>query len=96
MATYIYSKWINSTQEYPIEFYSELDAFRNETRKVEVFRNGKLGYASKSISKFGTKLGIIPVPSMMEIKMQHEFNTKEICKEEFEDIWKKATAKEQK
>lgn len=96
MTTYIYSKWNNSPAGCPVEFYSELDNLRNEIRKVEVFRSGKFGYASKSTSKFGTRLGIIPVPSMMEIKMQHEFNSRNISKEEFEIIWRQATEKERK
>ncbi len=92
MTTYIYSKWPNNSPEYPVEFFSELDEFRNETRKIEVFSDGRIGYASNTKNKYGTILGIIPVPSMNEIKSQLEFESREITKEEFEQKWLKATS----
>lgn len=91
MKTYIYSKWINSPADSPIEFYSEIDAGRFEVRKVEVFIGGRMGYASKSICTGDTKLGIVPVPTVIEIDMQSEFIARTISKQEFEEIWKKAT-----
>ncbi|WP_444994231.1 DUF6881 domain-containing protein [Aliikangiella sp. IMCC44359] len=91
MTTYIYSKWKNNPIEMPVEFYSELDMSRYEVRKVEVFKSGRLTYASKSKSTGETRLGITPVPSIAEIKTQVEFEIKEISKQDFENIWQKAT-----
>jgi hypothetical protein len=93
MSTYIYSKWKNSPAGSPIEFYSELDGARFETRKVEVFSNGKLGYASKIKVTDGTRLGITAVPSVSEIRSQPEFEVKEISKQIFETKWQEATKK---
>lgn len=90
MSTYIYSKWLNNPNDVPHEFYSELDGFRNEVRKIEIFHDGSIGYASQSISTHGTMLGIEPVPSLSEIQSQWEFDTKEITREAFEDKWKEA------
>jgi len=50
MPSYIYSKWHDSPEDSPVEFYSELDDDRFETRKVEVFKDGSLGFASEKAS----------------------------------------------
>lgn len=91
MSTYIYSKWKNSPAGSPVEFYSELDQHRYETRKIEVFANGKFGYASKIKATQETRLGITPVPVLSEIRSMPEFDIKEITKQEFEAKWKLAT-----
>ncbi|GAA6167315.1 DUF6881 domain-containing protein [Sessilibacter corallicola] len=91
MSTYIYSKWKNSPAGSPVEFYSELDSARYETRKVEIFQNGKICYASKAKSTGETRLGITPVPPIAEIMSQPEFDIKTITKQEFENMWQQAT-----
>ncbi len=93
MSTYIYSKWNNSPAGSPVEFYSELDPNRYETRKIEVFANGHLGFASVIKATEGTRLGITPVPQISEIRSQHEFDIKEIRKKDFEAKWLEATKK---
>lgn len=87
MASYIYSKWINNPSDCPAEFYSELDSKRLETRKIEIFKNGKVGFASSNKATKGTRLGIEPVPSINEIRSQAEFEVKEISKAEFDAKW---------
>jgi hypothetical protein len=42
----------------PVVLYSELDDNRFEVRKVEVFRDGRLGYADAVRSSGGTGLGL--------------------------------------
>lgn len=91
MATYIYSKWKNSPAGCPDEFYSEIDETHHETRKVEVFKGGRLGYASKMKSTPNTRLGIEPVPSMVKIQAQPEFEIKVITEKDFESMWLTAT-----
>jgi hypothetical protein len=44
--TYIKVGWKHGHHDYPVILYSELDARRFEVRKVEVFRNGRCGWAS--------------------------------------------------
>jgi hypothetical protein len=92
MSTYLYSKWKNAPVNRPAEYYSELDESRWETRKVEVFRDGRLGFASAMESTPDTELGIVPVPSLAEIESQLEFDVRLIEAEEFEALWKRATA----
>lgn len=91
MTSYLYSKWKSAPAGAPQEFFSELDAGRWEQRKVEVFHGNRLGYASSSWSTSDTRLGTIQVPSIHEIRRQSEFEVREITKDEFEAMWKKAT-----
>ncbi|WP_444928976.1 DUF6881 domain-containing protein [Microbulbifer sp. SSSA002] len=90
MPSYIYSKWHNSPENYPVEFYSELNGDRFETRKVEVFKDGSLGFASQHVSSKTTKLGITTVPPLAEISKQSEFYIKAITYQQFEAKWKEA------
>jgi hypothetical protein len=84
---YILVKWIQLFTDEPVLLYCELDESRYETRKVEVFRNGKMGFASEDEEFGSTRLGIDPVPEISEIEKDLEFEPKEISKEEFEKIW---------
>ncbi len=93
MHSYIYSKWHNSPADSPVEFYSELNGDRFETRKVEVFKDQSLGFASKKSSSKSTKLGIIAVPPITEIAKHPEFDIHSITQQQFEEKWKEATLK---
>src|SRR5262245_53946624 len=84
---YIKVKWIHSSPDEPVLLYSELDDDRWETRKVEVFSNGRIGFASAAESGGTTRLGEIPVPSLDEIAAEGEFEPLEISKAEFEKVW---------
>ena len=92
MSTYIYSRWKNNPDDCAAEYYSELDSLRYETRKVEIFKDGRLSYASKRQSTGETELGVVPVPSIAEIMAQAEFDIKTISQQEFEAVWQKATS----
>lgn len=86
---YIAVKWIHTYPDEPILLYSELDNDRFETRKVEFFRDGSIGYADAS-EEFGhTELGMMPVPDLNEIAKDPEFEPRQIEKHEFEEIWGK-------
>lgn len=91
MASYIYSTWLIAPIDCPVEFYSELDIQRYETRKIERFKDGRIGYASLNQSTPGTRLGIELVPSLLAIRSQPEFTIDEIRKEDFEKQWADAT-----
>lgn len=93
MASYIHSTWKNAPPDSPVEFFSELDAHRYETRKIEIYANGRVGFASKSSSALDTRLSIEPIPSVAEIRIQPEFSVREIPKDEFEQKWKAVGAR---
>ena len=72
-----------------IESYHEFDDARWEFRKVEIFRNGNVGYADASTSK-GTHLSITRIPPRSEIASDTQFEPCEITKNEFEMMWARA------
>ncbi|MEZ6136190.1 MAG: hypothetical protein R3C53_14950 [Pirellulaceae bacterium] len=84
---YLKVEWKHQNDDYPILLYSEINDERMETRKVEVFRDGSVGFADSSTTKGKTQLGIVPLPSIDEIAVEAEFVPVEISKNEFEGIW---------
>jgi hypothetical protein len=84
---YIKVKWIHADPEGPVWLYSELDEDRWEMRKVEIFADGTIGFASSIEASDSTGLGLMPVPTLIEISASKEFEPQEITKEEFEQIW---------
>src|SRR6185503_15028408 len=44
--SYIRVRWQHGHADEPVDLWSELDAARLETRKLEIFRDGRIGYAS--------------------------------------------------
>lgn len=92
MNSYLYAKWKNAPHGSPTEFYSELDHARWELRKVEVFADGRTGYASVSqSSNEDTRLAIVALPPLDAINQQVEFEAKLISPEDFEAAWRRAT-----
>jgi hypothetical protein len=62
-----------------------------ETRKVEICRNGKLGFADRDTSSAVSGLGVEPVPPLTVIAADPEFEPEAITKAEFELAWNAAT-----
>jgi len=86
--TYIRVAWIHQHADEPVVLYGELDAQRFEVRKIEVFRDGSIGYANAEESTHGTRLGWEPVPELDVIARDPEFSPGEITHEEFEVLWR--------
>jgi hypothetical protein len=84
---YIHVRWVHENPEYPVDLYSELDGDSWEVRKVEVFADGRLGYADAEESSGPTGLGLEPVPPLEEIARDPEFVPREIARSEFERLW---------
>jgi hypothetical protein len=84
---YVRVAWKHQHPDEPVILYSELDAHRFEVRKVEVFRNGRCGYASAEGESGGTKLGVLAMPELSEIAKDRQFEPIEISPEEFESVW---------
>jgi len=85
--TYVRVAWKHQQPDEPVTLYSELDKNRFEVRKVEVYRDGHVGYAESGRSSGGTKLGIVAMPMLSEIAKDPQFEPVEITKEEFEAAW---------
>jgi hypothetical protein len=89
---YIHVSWLHDDLDEPSELYSELDEESFEVRKVEVYRDGRVGFADSSESTGSTRLGLVPVPSLGEIADDPEFRPEEISRAEFEQMWDSARA----
>jgi hypothetical protein len=85
--TYIDVQWHHSPAGEPIRLVSELDAERWERRKLEFFPDGRVGYASQTDTMHGTRLGEAPVPPLLEINAQAEFDGTELDATVFELLW---------
>lgn len=90
---YLAVQWKHSFPDMPVKIFSEMDNRRMEIRKVEIFRDKTLGFASAASSQGSTKLGIEPIPSFGEIASQVEFSPRISNKQEFEQLWNIATQK---
>jgi hypothetical protein len=86
---YLYIKWVHKDPASPVHLYSEIGDDSYERRRVEVWADGRKGYADASEEKGGTALSVMPVPSLKEIAAQPEFLPKEIEAEDFHKIWLK-------
>ncbi|WP_246797477.1 DUF6881 domain-containing protein [Burkholderia perseverans] len=84
---YIKVKWLHSLDDEPVFMYSELDDARWEVRKVEVFADGRRGFASPLESVGGSGLSKEPLPLIEEIALDPQFEPVEIAEAEFEKIW---------
>jgi hypothetical protein len=85
--SFIRVRWKHSIRTEPVLLYSELDCNRFEVRKVEVWADGRCGYADAREEMGGSKLGLAPVPSTTEVAKQQEFEPAEITSDEFEAVW---------
>jgi len=81
--------WIHGNEDFPISLVSEVDDDGYETRKVEFFRSGEVGFACASKERGGTSLGSVPIPSLNEINSSAEFRGSDISSEHLDMIWGK-------
>jgi len=84
---YIKVEWIHIFEDEPNEIYSEIDEMRNEIREIELFKNGKIGYATESVEFGGSGLSECPLPEIEEIAQDSQFKPIRISGEEFEAVW---------
>ena len=84
---FIKVKWNHTNSSDPVWLYSEIDNERWEVRKVEVFPDGKMGFADKYRSFGTTELGKEPLPEMADIAADPQFEPVQILKPEFDDVW---------
>lgn len=87
LLTYLMCHWIHNLSNEPILLYSELDYQRYEVRKIELYTDGQIGYATQDTECDGTRLGLEPVPVLSEISKYPEFVAIEINKDDFKKVW---------
>jgi hypothetical protein len=84
-------EWRHNSLDEPVVLYAEIDDAGMETRKVDVYQDGRWDCADASSSMGATRLSTEPLPSIEEIAAQAEFSPVEISPEEFEQAWRRAT-----
>jgi hypothetical protein len=85
---YLKVEWIHGWDDEPSVIYSEIDDCRRETRKIEVFRDGRIGYATSKIDYGGTLLSETPLPPLHSIASDRQFKPHKITQQSFEQVWK--------
>lgn len=83
---YLKVLWHHDAPDYPVEMWSELDADRYETRKMERYAKGTWECWN---AERPDELGIVPVPELTEIQEQDEFTAVEIDRASFEHEWQR-------
>lgn len=85
--TYLMCHWIHNFSDEPILLYSEMDHQRYEVRKVELYADGRIGYATQDFEHGGTGLSLESVPFTEDIAEQPEFVAVDIDADTFEKVW---------
>ncbi|UNZ17802.1 hypothetical protein [Streptomyces sp. 891-h] len=85
--------WHHGFDDEPVVIHSEIGGDGYEVRKVETFRDGRLGWADEAESCGGTGLGEIPVGPIEDVQAQAEFTACVISAEEFDAVWDRATGR---
>lgn len=84
---YLRVVWTHDHADDPVDIVSEIGPDGYETRKVERFRDGRLGWADEDHEVGGTGLGTVAVPPLEEINAQAELRATRIDAAEFERLW---------
>jgi len=79
--------WRHNNEADPVRLVSELNSDRYETRKLEFFQDGRVGFASAVASSGNTEVGVVAVPPIEEINSDPQFRASSIEKQEFETLW---------
>jgi hypothetical protein len=87
---YLKVDWHHENQSDPTRMYIEIDDARWERRKVEMFADGRMTYASPSSATGDSMLGLMEVPSIDDIRAIGEFDAVYIEQAEFMAMWFKA------
>lgn len=89
---YIDVEWIHDFQDEPVRLISEIDHENYELRKLEIYRDGSVGFATDSIEHGGSRLGVSEIPPVEEINSDPEFKGREVDKHEFDVRWNQFTS----
>lgn len=86
---YLSIKWVHKNPADPVQIYSEIGPDSYERRRIEIWADGRKGFADENESKGGTGLSSLPIPSLKEIAEQPEYQAKAIDVEDFQKLWLK-------
>ncbi|WP_406869160.1 DUF6881 domain-containing protein [Paraburkholderia fungorum] len=80
-------EWKHDFAAEPVRLVSVLDNDRLELRKLEFFRDGRVGSSDGKRSTQGIQLGTLPVPALDAINADSQFEAKVMTLEAFETLW---------
>ncbi len=86
--TYLMVKWEHSSPDEPCVLYSELDEQRMERRKIDVYPDGRWGFADEHEEVGGAMLGEASTLTVDRLNADSEFEAEVIDREEFEKMWR--------
>ena len=79
--------WKHDFEAEPVRLLSVLDSNRYEIRKLEFFRDGRVGFADGKRTALGTQLGLLPVPALTAINTDPQFEARETTMKAFDTLW---------
>lgn len=85
--TYLKVNWNHAQPDEPTVLYSELDEERMQLRKIDVFPDGRWGFAEAHEEAGGTQLGSVAMPTVEALNADPEYVACEIDRDEFERLW---------
>ena len=85
-------RWKHQSSHDPVILLSEIDSNRFEVRKVEIYADGRMGFANENASAEDTVLGEKAISSASEIARDSQFLVASINVQEFEEVWLAAIA----
>jgi hypothetical protein len=89
---YVKVAWTHDFPDDPVLYLSELGDDGYETRKVQVYRDGRSEWADEHHEAAMVSLSEIPFPSVEEISSQPDCRAELMTSEEFERAWNNARA----
>lgn len=94
---YLKVEWLHDFHDEPFLFFGELNTDLqcdglNEIRKIEIFKDGTMGYAS-SKEEYHCLSSASHWPTKEEIEQDPQFKVHVITQQEFDLLWLKAIAK---
>lgn len=90
MKTYLKVTWRHESCDEPVALYHEVDDAGIETRRIELFADGRLARTSAVEPDAKSSLSLEPLPSAEAINAQPEFCAEALARGDFEDIWQRA------
>ena len=90
---YLKVRWLHAHEPEPILLLSELDDARMEVRKVEIFSDDRMGFASETQASGGTLPGKTAIPPTTEIIADPQLAVEHIDAAGFESAWHLATSR---
>ena len=83
-------RWIHQLPDEPVLLYSEVNQGM-ETRKIEVFVDGRMDWASAEGASGSTMLAEGLMPSISDLQSDPQFEPEEIAADQFDLVWGNAT-----